>query len=356
MLIETNLDTSITSEEALSFFSQNEKDLASDFIAHHGIKGQKWGVRRYQNSDGSLTQLGRVRYGASQATKKAGAAIGKATGKAIRKALGRQTDEELDAELAKARHIHERQMKRDEINSLSGKKKKLSQMTDAEVDQYINRLSKEKTVRQAEKDLKRMNRSDFSNFLHDMKTRSYEGIAEGAKRGLSEYASARIKQIGGHHMDMRDRKWNKRHETDHLTELEKFTRSKDISQLKYDTVRYAKERDKLLKGESDTSLKDQADASRNRLDTRRNDLEFRALSGDTRAAEALRSVAEAKKGKGKEESSKSEASPKPKVSTQKGLTGISKSEGDVRDVKNRPATAKVVESVSIKPKKKKKKK
>lgn len=33
-----------------------------DWLAHHGIKGQKWGVRRYQNPDGSLTALGKVRY------------------------------------------------------------------------------------------------------------------------------------------------------------------------------------------------------------------------------------------------------------------------------------------------------
>ena len=31
-------------------------------ISHHGIKGQKWGERRYQNPDGTLTEEGRKRY------------------------------------------------------------------------------------------------------------------------------------------------------------------------------------------------------------------------------------------------------------------------------------------------------
>jgi len=32
-------------------------------LAHHGILGQRWGFRRYQNPDGSLTPAGRARYG-----------------------------------------------------------------------------------------------------------------------------------------------------------------------------------------------------------------------------------------------------------------------------------------------------
>lgn len=36
---------------------------AITYISHHGILGQKWGVRRYQNADGSLTIAGKARYG-----------------------------------------------------------------------------------------------------------------------------------------------------------------------------------------------------------------------------------------------------------------------------------------------------
>ena len=36
--------------------------IMSNELQHWGIKGQKWGVRRYQNSDGSLTPAGIKRY------------------------------------------------------------------------------------------------------------------------------------------------------------------------------------------------------------------------------------------------------------------------------------------------------
>ena len=34
----------------------------SNYLMHHGIKGQKWGLRRFQNADGTLTPDGKRRY------------------------------------------------------------------------------------------------------------------------------------------------------------------------------------------------------------------------------------------------------------------------------------------------------
>jgi hypothetical protein len=39
----------------------NKEVVKVDDIYHHGIKGQRWGVRRYQNKDGSLTPAGQKR-------------------------------------------------------------------------------------------------------------------------------------------------------------------------------------------------------------------------------------------------------------------------------------------------------
>lgn len=44
--------------------------MSNDMLMHYGVKGQKWGVRRYQYADGTLTPAGRKRYYSGESTTK----------------------------------------------------------------------------------------------------------------------------------------------------------------------------------------------------------------------------------------------------------------------------------------------
>ena len=86
----------------------------SDYISHFGVKGMKWGIRRYQNKDGSLTPEGRKRYGRSEDSEK--------VRELRKKPVSAMSNQELETVIRRMNLERQyRDLKSSEINS--GKKK-----------------------------------------------------------------------------------------------------------------------------------------------------------------------------------------------------------------------------------------
>ena len=69
----------------------NERELI-----HHGIKGMKWGILRYQNADGTLTAAGRMRDRMNRKrNRKRAEKVLKGSPKTVKRRLSQISDEEL---------------------------------------------------------------------------------------------------------------------------------------------------------------------------------------------------------------------------------------------------------------------
>lgn len=176
--------------------------MSEYYLAHHGIKGQRWGVRRFQDESGYLTPAGRARYGVGPAEAKARAKADKHIAKI----------EKSKTRLGKAWHnemayMHERDAieARNKARDKGNLKKELSNMygagkKSAEYEAEANYQARRKGYLKNERARKEAEIAEYNN--RQMQKRydrihNAEGLKKTAEVTLKSYGDTKLKTASG---------------------------------------------------------------------------------------------------------------------------------------------------------------
>lgn len=149
------------------------RDVHEDYLMHFGILGMKWGVRRYQNPDGTLTAEGKARYGTQENFEKYQNTIkkGASVGTAVAGPLGGMIGGAIATN--KANKQLKEDLKKKDKNEIEGQSKKLDPEAEKRKQQYIKKQNKQ--IAEAKKiDLEKVRNSFKTDEMKDKWQRAVE--------------------------------------------------------------------------------------------------------------------------------------------------------------------------------------